>query len=569
MIAPGGLPAAGYIRVSTELQKDNYSPTVQRDAIIKMAADRGFYIAPDQWYSDIERGRHTTKREGYTSMLDVCRRGELYAVFVFTTSRWGRRASESLERLEELRRRRIRFFSVQQGEQQPGVVFGINALMDEEYVRNMARVIRPANLRAVKEGKHNGAVPFGYKRIWHPPLTENGRPRPEMVPDEETAWIVKDVFERYDRGANALEIARWMNTDSRVPSARRGGQWYSHRVIGILKNSTYIAENTYGVRQSGYYDVTPEEDRYRGPGRQAPLVDRDLFERAQVRLAERASSHARRHVRGDSPLGASLLLCPDCGGPMSLHRTDQRPQHQYRCSRTTRGQTKCPSSALLQPVADDALLDQVKRLQGRPWNVEALDGILAAAQAKDPRSELQAALEATQRELQRHYRMFSLIDEPSPEEDEAFRVTSREISGRIAAIKAELAALPADTVRAMDLRRFHQQVVSTDIPMLADRLAANGDQAGLRELIALVVQSAVIIERVPSMRTKWARAQVTWQPNVQTLLDAGLLGLALSPQAPADTATKQALYKREWRQRKKAGLIGITPPSRSGLQQPD
>ncbi|HZS90654.1 MAG TPA: recombinase family protein [Chloroflexota bacterium] len=564
MIAPDGLPAAGYVRVSTLLQKDNYSPEVQREAILKMAADRGFYIPADQWYSDVERGRHTIKREGYTKMLDACRKGEVFAVFVFTTSRWGRRAHESMERLEELRRRRIRFFSVQQGEQQPGVVFGINALMDEEYVRNLAKTIRPANLRAVKEGKHHGPIPFGYKRIWQPPLTDGGRPRPEMVPDEETAWIIRELFERYDQGESTIDLTRWMNSDPRIPPAPRGGVWLRHVVGQILRNTTYIGEVNYGLRQTGYYDQTPEEERYRGPGRQTPLVDRELFERVQVRLRERGASHVRRRIRRTSAQGVGVLRCPRCGGPMSLDRGKGPALTLYRCSNANRGTTTCSGFSILRWVADAALLAQVKRLQGRPWNVHALDGVLTTARTKDPRESLQRALEAAQRELKNHYRNFNLIDEPTAEEQQAFRDTSREISGRIAAIKAELAAVPESTVKALDLKRFHEQVLSTDIPTLVDKLAENGDEVDLRELIGLLVESATIVERVPPKRGKWARAAVTWAPNVQALLSAKPPLLALGPDvmAPDYGSTKQgkhALHNQRYRERKRAGLVGRPP----------
>jgi hypothetical protein len=162
-----------------------------------------------------------------------------------------------MERLEELRRRRIRFFSVKQGEQVPGIVFGIHAILDEEYVRNLARTVRPANLRSVKAGKHHGPVPFGYKRVWLAqaegrPTTQTqtapdektawvvaqGQPKTQMVPDEQTAWIVTELFTRYDQGESIIELT------------------------------------------------------------QKPLVERALFDRVQVRLAERGPHAAGGRFAG-------------------------------------------------------------------------------------------------------------------------------------------------------------------------------------------------------------------------------------------------------------------------------
>jgi hypothetical protein len=148
------------------------------------------------------------------------------------------------------------------------------------------------------------------------------------------------------------------------------------------------------------------------------------------------------------------------------------------------------------------------------------------AAARDPRADIQRAIESAERELQRHYRTFSLIEEPTLEEEEAFRVTSREVAQRIARLKAEAASLPDEAVRALDLKRTHDVVMQTDIPALVERLSQNDDVAGLRELLRLLVASATITERRPDKRTRWARATVEWTPNVQALLMEGALALA-------------------------------------------
>ena len=62
-----------------------------------------------------------------------------------------------------------------------------------------------------------------------------------------------------------------------------------------------------------------------------------------------------------------------------------------------------------------------------------------------------------------------------------------------------------------------------------DALLDDGDPVGLRDLIARLVQSAVLVERTPAVRSTRLRLHVTWQPDVQRLLQAGLLSLAAEP----------------------------------------
>jgi hypothetical protein len=247
----------------------------------------------------------------------------------------------------------------------------------------------------------------------------------------------------------------------------------------------------------------------------------------QARLAERASSHSRRQIRRGTALGVGVLLCPDCGGGLSFHRATEPAQSLYRCSTANRGQNDCKSRAILASVAEAALLAEVSRLRGCDWNPAVVDGVLAQAarHGPDPRAELQCTLEAAERELQRHYRTFSLIEEPSVEEEETFRTMSREIAARIARHKAELARVPDETLKALDLKALHDQVMRTDIPALVERFVETGDTTGLRQLLGLLVVSATITERHPARRTRWARATVTWTPNVDALRERGWLVL--------------------------------------------
>jgi hypothetical protein len=161
--------------------------------------------------------------------------------------------------------------------------------------------------------------------------------------------------------------------------------------------------------------------------------------------------------------------------------------------------------------------------------------------------------------MTRHTRRFTaLVDDPTPQEVAAHRAVGKEISGRIVAAEAALAALPTVTVTAADLKVLHAQLTRTDVGTLAQTMAAADDSIGLRDLVTAVVAKAVVTDRVPARRSWWLRVEVTWTPDIQLLLDAGLLTLAPHVARPyyPDTPQEQARERcRRSRARKKAGLV--------------
>jgi hypothetical protein len=86
------------------------------------------------------------------------------------------------------------------------------------------------------------------------------------------------------------------------------------------------------------------------------------------------------------------------------------------------------------------------------------------------------------------------------------------------------------------------------------------DTAALRDVLQLTVQAARLVERWPGgRRTTWVRAEVEWTPDVQLLLDAGLLVLEPAPERDAERRARELAAERARRYRarqKKVEKIG-------------
>jgi hypothetical protein len=259
-------------------------------------------------------------------------------------------------------------------------------------------------------------------------------------------------------------------------------------------------------------------------------------------------SYNRRH---DPPVaGRGIVRCAGCGGPM---RPGLKPDGRlyYECAWRYMGKG-CTARAYLAELGDGAILAQVCRLRGAPWTPQA-ERRLSGGEHATHAAELGRTLDAERERLRRHTRALSLVGhDPTPEEIVAFREVSAEISARIRALEAQVTDLGQRAARAPALRALHARLTRTEIPALVALLRERGDLEGLRELAQGLVTAARIVERRPESHPKWLRAEVTWHPDIPTLLEAGLLRLDTGPAPPPPGPSKQEMlreYCRRYRER--------------------
>jgi hypothetical protein len=191
--------------------------------------------------------------------------------------RWGRDGAEWLARAREFERLGVPIISVQEGKDEGGLIRFIRAGMAEEYSRQLAKRVRPAREKSAREGTHMGRTMFGYKRVY-PEWDGKGRcPLAHLVPDPATAWIVRELFERYDAGGwSTRTLAGWLNEDERVPPPSRTGRWTASSLAYILKSATYKGIIRYNVHRKGYYETSAPGSAFEAEGRHEPLVDAEL-----------------------------------------------------------------------------------------------------------------------------------------------------------------------------------------------------------------------------------------------------------------------------------------------------
>lgn len=164
------------------------------------------------------------------------------------------------------------------------MIFNVFAVMSKQQVTELKAKSHRAKVRDKALHKYIGArMPFGYKAY-------NGF----LVPDEDNAQIIKDLFDLYGTGEwSYIRLAKEFNE-------RYGTNYYNkHNIKSMLTNKHY-------------YDgeMCP------------PIITKAQFDKA---AQQRAKSTSRPQSHGNIRFAAKLIECPVCGRHYTANIRD------YRC----------------------------------------------------------------------------------------------------------------------------------------------------------------------------------------------------------------------------------------------
>lgn len=307
--AEKALRAVQYVRMSRELQR--YSIQNQTAAISAYAQDRNFTII--RAYADEGRSGLTIRRRpGLTELIEEVQSGkaDFGHILVYDVSRWGRfqDVDESAHYEFICKKSGIKVaYCAEQFENDGSFLStmakNVKRSMAAEWSRELGVKILTGNCRIASLGyRVGGPLTFGLRReMVDEKLCSKGeltkgqfkalqsdRVRVRLGPDGELA-VVRWIFEKFvaDRWTDA-EIARQLN---RAKIANQHGRpWTYTMVHNILKNENYIGNLTYNKasrRLAQTQTDNPEHMWIRSVGIVPPVIDRDIFSRAQKIMAGR------------------------------------------------------------------------------------------------------------------------------------------------------------------------------------------------------------------------------------------------------------------------------------------
>ena len=371
-----------YCRLSQEDMQAGESESIQNQKLIlQRYADEHFFLNTRFFVDDGFSGV-SFEREGLQAMLREVEAGNVATVITKDLSRLGRNYLKTGELIEIIfPEYEVRYIAINDGvdtAREDNEFTPLRNWFNEFYARDTSKKIRAVKQAKAQRGERvNGEVPYGY--------IADPNDRNHLIPDPETAHIVKQIFAMYVRGDRMCDIQNWLRDNEILTVGelryRRTGRtqhprpqqnaWYNwpdKTLYDILTRQEYlghtITAKTYKVSyKSKKTRKNAKDKRYFFPNTHEPLIDEETFALAQKRIATR-----HRPTKSDEiDLFSGLLFCGDCGYKMYLQKGAGTPErkHAYTCGNyrnRARNDFLCTTHYIRKSVLKELVLADLQRI---------------------------------------------------------------------------------------------------------------------------------------------------------------------------------------------------------------
>ena len=235
-------------------------------------------------------------REQFQQMIRDSEKKHFQGVLLYQLDRFARNRIESAINEDKLNKNGVELISAKEnlsndpsGKLLKGVIESVNEYYSNEL---SVKVKRGMGLNADKYYYNGGSVPIGLKLETVEEL--NGTfgkkiKKKKFVIDEETAPIVRKIFEMYNSGNTIVKIQQYLKT--------KGLKYSVCKVRTVLGNKRYIGVYTYNEIETP--NVIPQ------------IIDNELFEDVQKKLEKNKKSRSRLKTKVEYIL-TTKLFCGNC-----------------------------------------------------------------------------------------------------------------------------------------------------------------------------------------------------------------------------------------------------------------
>ncbi len=374
-----------YFRLSQEDERQGESASIehQRTILRKYAEEHGFEIH-DEYIDDGISGT-TFDRQQVQRLLDDAKTGVINTIIVKDLSRFGRNYIEVGQYIDYVFPAfGIRFIAIQDNVDTDNRDSGTMEMMpimnvfNEWHAANTSKKIRAVRRAFAKEGIYIGKkASYGYK------MGTDKKHTP--IIDEETAPIVRRIFEMYASGISPRKICEVLNgeeipTPAIYASAKLGqkpkqkvmGFWTPVTVREMLNKMIYLGHLPQLCWTSVSYKNhkryrTDESDWQIVYNNHEPIISQELWDKVQER--KKSVAQGKKTKIGFTHPLSGFLFCADCGGKMKLSTTLRRNGKRFLsfdCGYHVRyGKAYCFSHYIAASILEEIVLDDIRTMAQR------------------------------------------------------------------------------------------------------------------------------------------------------------------------------------------------------------
>lgn len=381
-----------YLRVSREDEQQEEAKTDEQGESSSISNQRLFLtqycrthtISIVGEYVDDGYSGTTFDRPGFQQMLDAVEDGKINCVLTKDLSRLGRNYIQTGYYID--------FYFPSKGVRYIAVNDGIDSnkgendaapflnILNEMQAKEISKKVKAALRAKFANGDHiSPYAPLGY-------LKEPNNPC-HLIPDEETKWIIEEIFTMaaYGKGAAAIrkeldkkEIpipAWWIYERSGLLSDMFEGQpderkhrWTVDMVNRILSNPVYLGHSAHYMQTSISFKNKkkihrPEEDWFVVKDTHKPVISEEIWDQVQAHI----QSRKRPTKQGTVQIFAGLIYCADCGRSLRYScRKDKNGmiKYEYYSCNTYKdfGKERCSSHCIPYKVVYNAVKEKLQQL---------------------------------------------------------------------------------------------------------------------------------------------------------------------------------------------------------------
>ena len=377
---------AVYIRLSRDDGDKQESESVgnQRDIIMRYIKENKLQFI-DEYVDDGISGT-TFKRPGFERMISDIEQQRINMVITKDLSRLGREYIQTGQYIEKyFPEHNIRYVAINDGidtfsNTSCNDITPFKSILNDMYAKDISKKVRSVIKEKQIKGEYLCTVaPYGYKK--------DEAKKNHLIIDENTNYIVKDIFSMYLNGNSVYSIREMLNKrkiQSPGGYAKKQAEikkWNSVTILNILSNKAYIGTTVANKRTNLSYKSkkrikVPIEEYIITKNTHEAIIEKEDFEKVQFLLAKKSINKKNKHEY----LFRGLIKCKTCHSNLEVGekltsngKQIKRPIPYITCRNSKKGM--CPPQHLNYYKFEKETLEYLKKFLSLYANKEELNKV--------------------------------------------------------------------------------------------------------------------------------------------------------------------------------------------------
>lgn len=334
------MSVALYMRVSTDEQSlDGLSLQTQEEDLIAYANEHGYKIYKK--YVDDGYSAKNLKRPKLLELLEDIKLNKIDLVLFTKLDRWNRRVSDYYKLNEVLEAHRTHWVAIYEkyNTSTTDGIFHVNIMLSvaENEQRQISDRVKAVLKNKRLRGEHcNGNTSIGFKKC---------KDNKSLVVDEESEFIVRDLFDAYEKIQNANEVTNYI--------CDKYDLQLSYRVIfKMLRNEMYKGwYDRKGILNKNYCDA---------------IISESQFDRVQGLLKNNGKKSRSTNKFPRDYIFRGMVYCSECGHKFNpnKHKRHEVKKETYRTHYRCYGHSNkrvCDNSiSVREQEIEDFVINEIK-----------------------------------------------------------------------------------------------------------------------------------------------------------------------------------------------------------------